>query len=70
VDDTGLDFIYDGSSDDNYANRFCTLNLVSTMHTHPDAAKNMKPAVIFKATAFCAGEDWTGSDKAGLDAGS
>lgn len=35
------------------------------MRSHPDPTMNHKPGIIFKASNFCRGEDWTGSDKVG-----
>jgi hypothetical protein len=65
VDDVGREVILDSSKSDSDEKRFCTLDLHIPMQVLPDRSNVRKPHLIFRATAFCKGEDWDGSDKKG-----
>ena len=65
IDDEGKEVIEDSLKSDSDEKRMCTLDLHIPMRPLPDRRNCRKPHLIFKASAFCKGTDWTGSDKAG-----
>jgi hypothetical protein len=60
IDTTGREVVWDSTSDDADAKRFCSLNLTVVMEALPDLSNVPPPHLIFKGTNFCAGEDWVG----------
>jgi hypothetical protein len=65
VDDQGKEVIFDSIKSDKDEKRLATLDLHLPMRALPDRSNCRKPHIVFKASAFCKGSDWTGSDKAG-----
>jgi hypothetical protein len=57
IDTTGREVIWDSTSDDADAKRFCSLNLTVVMEALPDLSIVPPPHLIFKGTNFCASED-------------
>ena len=59
IDDKNKDVIWDSTFDDNDTKRFCSLNLTITMEVSEDLSNLIRPHLVFKATNFIRGEDWT-----------
>ena len=64
IDDKNKDVIWDSTFDAEDTKRFCTLNLTITMEAK-DLSNMIRPHLVFKATRFVRGEDWTKKDAKG-----
>ena len=66
VDDRNKDVIWDATFDASDTKRFCTLNLTIPMEVASDMSNLIRPHLVFKATKFYRGEDWTVKNDSGI----
>ena len=62
IDDTGIEYVWDGMGDEGEDKRFCSLNLTIPMRVHPSKKNVPKPHIVFKASGFRKAEDWDPSE--------
>ena len=66
IDDTNKDVIWDSTFDASDTKRFCTLNLTIPMEVSDDRSNLIRPHLVFKATKYYRGEDWTVKNDTGI----
>ena len=66
IDDKNKDVIWDATYDAEDVKRFCTLNLIIPMEVADDLSNLVRPHLVFKASKFVQGEDWSRKDENGV----
>lgn len=65
IDNRGARHVWVGVGDEADAKRFCSLDLMIPMEVLADLSNLPKPHIVFRASAFKAGSDWTGLTASG-----
>ena len=65
IDDKNKEVIWDATYDAENVKRFCSLNITVPMEVEADLSNVVRPHLVFRATNFVRGEDWTQKSKEG-----
>ena len=63
INEKGAKEVYDGVTKGSDMKRFCTLNLMIPMEINDDSSNIPKPHIIFSASSYKTGEDWSASER-------